>query len=91
MSLTIVLYFVGDNEESAFAGLAWDDYDDAVECAWDNGFTQVWEAEFDINPATMHLAKELHYDEEGFRIDEDEGFYGPTFPGTYEYEKGGED
>lgn len=91
MSIEITLYFVGDSEEEAFAGLGWDEYDDAVECAWDNGFTQVWSAAFQMVPMTTHLEKELHYDEEGFRIDEDNGFYGGSLPGTYLYEKGGDD
>lgn len=71
-NITIVLFFVGDDEESAMAGLGFDDFDDAVMCAMDNGFSQIWEAEFDINPSTVLLAKELEYDEEGYLVTDTE-------------------
>lgn len=68
---TVWLYFIGDSQKHALDGMGFDDYDDAVEACKDNGYSQVWEAEFHIAPTSLGLVREFQYDEEGFLVEED--------------------
>ena len=52
------------------AGMGFDDYDDAINCALDNGFDQVWSAGFELIPTTIELIQEFEYDENGYLLTE---------------------